>query len=236
MDLKAILDYQKIDIKVYKCEKEYAQSKELEVANRCKKAFEERKKALVALGSELDAAINQFSKLEAKLSELSENKVNKFSAEEITDEATLSSFEKDFASYEEEISALSKEINALIKKINDINFSNKTLNEEMNAFNKEFQTAAASLKVKEEKIKETIKPLLKQLKEIKPLIEEKLIKKYEELRKAKRMPAFIPYQPAGNVINCGACGMDITVEVAKKLLQSGDVAECPHCGRVVYRP
>ncbi len=236
MDLKAILDYQKIDIKVYKYEKEYASSKELEVANRCKKAFEERKKSLVALGAELDSVINQFSKLEARLKELTDNKVSSFSSEEITDETTLADFEKEFTIYEEEIAALNKDINAVIKKINDINYTNKTLNEEMNAFNKEFQSAAAALKVKEEKIKEAIKPMLKQLKEIKPSIEEKLIKKYEELRKAKRMPAFIPYQPDGNVINCGACGMDITVEVAKKLLQSGDVAECPHCGRVVYRP
>ena len=79
---------------------------------------------------------------------------------------------------------------------------------------------------------EKAKPIARQLQAIKKELDEAMLKKYLELRNAKKMPAFVVY----NAGNCGACGMDIAIEVGRKLNKSGDMAECPHCGRIVFVP
>ena len=45
------------------------------------------------------------------------------------------------------------------------------------------------------------------------------------------MPAFVMYSDG----NCLGCGMDISVEVDKLITKIGDCAECPNCGRIVYK-
>lgn len=231
MELTKIIEYQKIDMDLYKLEKEYSQSKEIERLYRCKKLFDEKKDALVKLSKDLEEALAQSTKISEKIDSTAISEIEEFDPENSEDLVALEELESDFAGYEDEVQALNREVNRILKKINEINFDNKRINEEMASINNEYKVVNAALEKKKAEMLEKAKPIAVKLKSLAAQLDEQAFAKYKELRKAKKMPAFVVYHEG----NCGACGMDISIEVDKKLLKSGDLAECPHCGRVVYK-
>ena len=234
MELDKMLQYQKTDIVVYKLEREYQQSKERELLMRCKKAFEDKKSTLIGLSKELDNTLATITKLSETIDELvkSGSEWNGFDANAVATEEELAKIEKDFADYEAKVAELSKELTKAVKKEDEIAYENKRLNEEMEVLNNDFRHLTGLLKKKEADMLEKAKPHVKILKTLAPDIDKKLFEKYQELRKGRKMPAIVPY----NEGCCGGCGMDISIEVGKKLVNAYDVAECTHCGRIVYKP
>lgn len=230
--LEKILEYQRTDMEVYKMEKELNQSDEVKMLQRCKKTFDEKKNMLLQLHRELDEAFAQIAALDIRVEAVKtsqdESAYNPDKKEELSE---LIAMEKEFAKYEAEVDALGKELSRLIKKINDIGFYNKRINEEMQAINAEYQKINRILSEKKETMLKKARPILKKLQELIPELDKKYYEKYAELRKEKKMPAFVVY----NEGSCGGCGMDISIEVKAKLVNVGDVTECPHCGRVVYK-
>ena len=231
MDLKKILEYQKIDMDLYRLEKEYSQSKEIELKNKVIKLFEKKKEVLNNLSADLDDLLLQVSKTETKLDELTGRVSAEIEPDKATDENSIIAIEKNFARYEEEVIALNKEIDKLLKRINDLNVDNRKTNEEMISLNNDYKALNVALEKKKNDMLVKARPIVIKLKEILPSVEGPEFDKYKEIRKAKKMPAFVAYQNG----NCGACGMDIAIEVDKKLVNIGDIAECPHCGRMVYK-
>lgn len=232
MELAKMIQYQKIDMDLYRLEKEYSQSKEIERVYRCKKMFDEKKEALVKLAKELDDSFAQIAKFDEKITaSTAADDIAKIAPETATDETALSDLDKEFSVLEEEITSLSRDVNRILKKINEIGFDNKRINDEMAAINNDYKATNAALEKKKADMLEKAKPIAAKLKALLPELDEGAFNKYKELRKAKKMPAFVVYHEG----NCGGCGMDISIEVGKKLVKGGDLAECPHCGRVVYR-
>lgn len=234
MELDKMLQYQKTDIVVYKLEREYQQSKERELLLRCKKSFEEKKSTLIGLSKELDNTLATINKLSEIIDELEKNGSdwNGFDANAVTTEEELAKIEKEFADYETKVSEISKEFTKAIKKEDEIAYENKRLHEEMEVLNNDFRHLNGLLKKKEADMLEKAKPYVKTRKALESDIDKKLFEKYQELRKAKKMPAIVPY----NEGCCGGCGMNISIEVGKKLVNPYDLAECTHCGRIVYKP
>ncbi|MBR1747964.1 MAG: hypothetical protein IJ735_07145 [Clostridia bacterium] len=232
MELEKILQYQKIDMEVYKIEKEYLQLKELENMKRILKTYAGKNNDLKQLDTSLTEALNDIERISTKIDELVSTKLQKLDLDSLTDQQSLHSMYKLISSYDEEVSALIKEAEKAIKRLSDIQYDNKRLNEEMNALNKDYSKNEASKKKKEIDMAKRLGPLSQQLKEmVKDTFDKATFEKYSTLRKARRMPAFVPYLDG----NCGACGMDVKIEVDKKLLNAGDIAECPHCGRIIYK-
>jgi len=232
MELTKLLQYQKIDMGVYKQEKEFTNSKERELLVHCKKTFDEKKNALVNLAKELENTLSLIGKLSEKLSELlSVSDWENFDINSIGDEEKLLAAETKFAEYEGKIAEIKDELEKAMKKQEDIDYENKRLNEAMEELNSQYKRINTALEKKRNAMLELIKPALVQLKTLIPDIDKGLFEKYVELRKSKKMPALVVY----NEGCCGACGMNIDIEVGKKLINSGDVSECPHCGRMVYK-
>ena len=67
-------------------------------------------------------------------------------------------------------------------------------------------------------------PLIKKLDQLKNGIEPELIKKYYDLRKNRKMPAFVEYADG----NCAGCGMQISIEVGPKLHKKGIMPNAPN--------
>ena len=216
---------------LYRLEKEYSQSKEIELKNKVIKLFEKKKEVLNNLSADLDDLLLQVSKTETKLDELTGRVSAEIEPDKATDENSIIAIEKNFARYEEEVIALNKEIDKLLKRINDLNVDNRKTNEEMISLNNDYKALNVALEKKKNDMLVKARPIVIKLKEILPSVEGPEFDKYKEIRKAKKMPAFVAYQNG----NCGACGMDIAIEVDKKLVNIGDIAECPHCGRMVYK-
>lgn len=234
MELDKMLQYQKTDIVVYRLEREYQQSKERELLVRCKKAFEDKKNTLIGLSKELDNTLATINKLSETIVELvkSGSEWNGFDANAVATEEELAKIEKEFADYEAKVTELSKELTKAVKKEDEIAYENKRLHEEMEVLNNDFKHLNGLLKKKEADMLEKAKPHVKILKTLVPDIDKKLFEKYQELRKSRKMPAIVPYNDGC----CGGCGMDISIEVGKKLVNPCDLAECTHCGRIVYKP
>ncbi|MGN1043032.1 MAG: zinc ribbon domain-containing protein [Christensenellales bacterium] len=231
MELTKILEYQKIDMGVYRQEREFNQSKERELLFRCKKTFEEKKVALANLAKELDNTLLVINKLTEKLGELSADEWENFDVDSLSSEEELLKAEKRFNEFESKITEINKELSKAIKREEEIAAENKRINDAMESLNTDYMHISAILEKKKAEMVEKIKPALIQLKSIAPQLDKSLYEKYIELRKGKKMPAIVVY----NEGCCGACGMDISIEVNKKLVEKGDIAECPHCGRIVYK-
>ena len=234
MELDKMLQYQKTDIVVYRLEREYQQSKERELLVRCKKAFEDKKNTLIGLSKELDNTLATINKLSETIDELvkSGSEWNGFDANAVATEEELAKIEKEFADYEAKVTEFGKELTKAVKKEDEIAYENKRLHEEMEVLNNDFKHLNGLLKKKEADMLEKAKPYVKMRKTLELDIDKKLFEKYQELRKNKKMPALVPY----NEGCCGGCGMDISIEVGKKLVNPYDLAECTHCGRIVYKP
>lgn len=232
MELKNILDYQKEDMKLYKLELEFGRSEEIKKILGYKKLFDEKKASLLQLNKELDGAYAQIGAMIGKLDEAAADcDERKFDMDKIEDEQKLAELENEFIKIEEQINALSREIGKINKKINDISIDNKRINEEMRALNSESKVVNATLEKKKAEMLTKAKPIVANLKNLSRDIDEGAFAKYKELRKAKKMPAFVAYQNG----SCCGCGMDISIEVGKKMTKVGDATECPHCGRIVYK-
>lgn len=232
MELTNMLRYQKIDIGVYKLEKEFNQCKEREILLHCKKSFDAKKETLTKLSKELDATLALISQLSEKVKELlTESSWENFDIDSYTEEEVLVEDAKKFGSYEEKLNEIMTELTKALKREEEIALENKRLNEAMEELNNKYKIASAQLEKKRTEMVEKIKPTLVQLKAIMPEIDKDIYAKYMELRKSKKMPALVLY----NEGCCGGCGMNIEIEVAKKLINSGDIAECPHCARMVYK-
>ena len=193
--------------------------------------FEKKKEVLNNLSADLDDLLLQVSKTETKIDELTGRVSAEIEPDKATDENSIIAIEKNFARYEEEVIALNKEIDKLLKRINDLNVDNRKTNEEMISLNNDYKALNVALEKKKNDMLVKARPIVIKLKEILPSVEGPEFDRYKEIRKAKKMPAFVAYQNG----NCGACGMDIAIEVDKKLVNIGDIAECPHCGRIVYK-
>lgn len=232
MSVEKILEYQKIDFNIYKKEKDFAQSNEMKRMLMCKEEVKNKRDSLDALVSELDKCYSLLESLEKRLDEEDANRSSyedDFTA--YTDIKDFDKYEKTFSKYEENVSNIIKEIQKTVKRIAEINDTNKKVNEQISKLVVEFNNAKASTEEKRMTLLKEAVPYAKELKKLEPEIEEKYLNKYKELRAKKKMPAFVPYSEG----NCMGCGIGIEVEVGKLMVNPYDCAECPHCGRIVYK-
>ena len=231
MELKKILEYQQKDMKVFKIEKDYLQMKEIENMKRIVKTYAAKSNELKQLEDSLNQALSDLSALSAKIDEIVSEKLMKINMDDLTDDRAFGDMYKLISQYDEEINALNKAVDKALKTISDIGYDNKRLNEEIIALNKEYAVNEAIKKKKEAEMADMLKPLSVELAKMRPeAFDADTFAKYSALRKAKTMPAVVPYMNG----NCGACGIDIRIEVKDKLVAPGDIAECPNCGRILY--
>lgn len=232
MSVQKILEYQKIDFNIYKKEKDFAQSSEIKRMATRKEEIKNKRDLLDTLASELDKSYALLNVLEEKLAEQDALNVDfETDFSEFTELKDFDKYEKNFAKYEEEVRNLVKDIQKTISKIAEISDNNKKINDQITKLVIDFNQAKNQAEEKRKMLFREAIPFAKKLKEIEPDIEEKYLVKYKELRAKKKMPAFVPYVDG----NCMGCGIGIEVEVGKNMNNLYDCAECPHCGRIVYK-
>lgn len=232
MSLQKMLEYQKTDIAFYRREKELKESDERKRAMLCKNKFIECNSILKDISQQLSGYYKSLQKLEAKFAEVEELKkdlndnIDAFETDE-----DFNAYEEKVAEYEKALAELNKELNKITKSISDASAQNRSVNDKMDALNREYLLSTQAYTKKKTIFEEQTKDIREKLENLSKDIEPAYLKRYMELRQNRKMPAFVPYMDK----NCGACGMDISIEVDKKLQKSGDIAECPHCGRIVYK-
>ncbi len=230
MELEKILEYQKIDMRVFKVEKEYNTKKEKELSAQYKKSIEEKKNLLISLAKELDATLSAIEKISEKLDALQTSEWDSFDFSSLDTEEKIAEAETKFDEYEKTVANLNKELTKALKKEEEIAYQNRILNEKLATAWEEYKKVNAYIEKKKNDMIALIKSDVIALKKLIPDLDKDLYEKYIERRKAKKMPPFVIY----NEGNCGGCGMDVRIELQSKLVNNGDIAECPSCGRIIF--
>lgn len=228
--LNELLEYQKVDAQLRKIEQEVAASEEQKKyaqANKFMKSAPERFEAqdrraaeLAALREDLIRRAEDISKQIAEYSEL----------EEMVEEGGDVSF------YKKNAQALLDRLRGLRSEMQKLNADIASTVEEYDRFKK--QGAAMQKQYKEYKTKrdelvnthkDEVNSLRARLAEIAKKIPEDTLAKYQQKRKENIFPIIAPLN--GNMC---VCGMDFPLALQERLA-GGNVVECEHCRRFVYK-
>ena len=228
--LNELLEYQKVDAQLRKIEQEVAASEEQKKyaqANKFMKSAPERFEAqdrraaeLAALREDLIRRAEDISKQIAEYSEL----------EEMVEEGGDVSF------YKKNAQALLDRLRGLRSEMQKLNADIASTVEEYDRFKK--QGAAMQKQYKEYKAKrdelvnthkDEVNSLRARLAEIANKIPEDTLAKYQQKRKENIFPIIAPLN--GNMC---VCGMDFPLALQERLA-GGNVVECEHCRRFVYK-
>ena len=228
--LNELLEYQKVDAQLRKIEQEVAASEEQKKyaqANKFMKSAPERFEAqdrraaeLVALREDLIRRAEDISKQIAEYSEL----------EEMVEEGGDVSF------YKKNAQALLDRLRGLRSEMQKLNADIASTVEEYDRFKK--QGAAMQKQYKEYKAKrdelvnthkDEVNSLRARLAEIAKKIPEDTLAKYQQKRKENIFPIIAPLN--GNMC---VCGIDFPLALQERLA-GGNVVECEHCRRFVYK-
>lgn len=232
MKIEKILEYQEVDRKLYAIENDFRKSKEVDAVITLQNKYKEDKLTLARFTKEAGEVMATFSKCAEKLDEATVGEQRLVDASDLLDsEDAIDSYDRELAQYQENVIAVEKEASKLIKRLTDIKAEIQKTRSQISAVNTKYKQVKELHDKKQKEMQQKALPYMKELKALKDQIDEKLLKKYNELRAARKMPAFVPYMDG----NCFACGMDIAVEVEKYLNEAGDYTECPNCRRIVYK-
>lgn len=228
--LNELLEYQKVDAQMRRIEQEVAASdeqKKFAQANKFMKSAPERFEAqdrraaeLAALREDLARRAEDISKQIAEYSEL----------DEMVEEGGDVSF------YKKNAQTLLDRLRALKGEMQKLNADIAATVEEYERFKK--QGAAMQKQYKEYKAKrdelvndrkDEVNRLKAQLKSIAEKIPAETLAKYQQKRKENIFPIVVPLN--GNMC---VCGMDFPIALQERLA-GGNVVECEHCRRFVYK-
>ena len=228
--LRELLEYQTVDAQLRKIEQEVSSSEENKKyaqANKFMKSAPERFEAqdrraaeLAALREDLIRRAEDITRQIAEYSEL----------DEMVEEGGDVSF------YKKNAQALLDRLRALKGEMQKLNSDIAATVEEYERFKK--QGAAMQKQYKEYKVrrdelvasrKEEANALQARLKEIAARIPPETLKKYLQKRKENIFPIVVPLNGSMCV-----CGMDFPLALRDRLA-GGNVVECEHCRRFVYK-
>ena len=225
-----ILEYQKVDAQMRRIEQEVAASdeqKKFAQANKFMKSAPERFEAqdrraaeLAALREDLVRRAEDISKQIAEYSEL----------DEMVEEGGDVSF------YKKNAQTLLDRLRALKGEMQKLNADIAATVEEYERFKKQgaaMQKQYREYKAKRDELvnnrKDEVNRLKAQLKSIAEKIPAETLAKYQQKRKENIFPIVVPLN--GNMC---VCGMDFPIALQERLA-GGNVVECEHCRRFVYK-
>ncbi|MFA6867131.1 MAG: hypothetical protein WCR54_06395 [Clostridia bacterium] len=232
MSLQKMLEYQKIDSKIYRLEKEYNELEEKKEFNKYQGYYKEKAKSVIIGQKEFENIVEKLNGLLVKAKELN---VNKFdlsieSNNAFENEEDFDNYEKKLKKYQTELNAINETSNELQKKLSDLSQSNKQILNKLRQSQELASKFFGVIQQKKKKMQEQAKPEILKRDAIKAEIDEDIFKIYEERRNHHIFPVFMPY----NEPNCGACGIDVKAEISEKF-NSQTFVECPHCRRLLYK-
>ncbi len=233
MPLDKILEYQKIDTKIFILDKDFRASKESQKLQYYYAKYRENKDALEKVNNDAKEAMKAFGNNLQKAQEA--EGLEKYIDEDLSkidDLSDLDLYNKSLAEYEQYITTLERQVNKLTKRLSDIKSMAMTLQGSLRELRARTMSQKREFDAKQKEIAEQARPYLIELRKLQQDIDPAIMKKYLALRKERKMPAFVEYADG----NCTGCGIHIEIEVEHKLQKKGDYAECPECRRIVYKP
>ena len=235
MKFDKILEYQKIDQELLALESEVAKSDARNKYAVAKTRVENATETVGKLKQEAAELLNDYVQMKDKIDKLTAE-LDDFDGimEDVQDIKEAEQYLKMITAISDNLAALEKEAGRDAGKIDAVNENYKKTWEQGVKATDAYKAAKAEydnfVRERQPKVLE-IKNKLAALKNEIPV---EIMDAYTALRQAKKMPAFVEYDPTKSV--CGRCFMDVPNDTKAKLKNAGDHAECPNCRRILYIP
>lgn len=232
MNIEKILEYQKLDLVIWKANKDFANSEENKRSQMLRKLRDSLTQDLIKLEKETGENFNEIDKAIASY----DNFVKKMKATNFNNAKTLEQFDKNdetITALIDELISIQKDIKRSMLRLQEID--SKEAREILQKLSKVFAEGKTADIARNEKRNEIISSITQegaQLNKMQAELDPEDLKLYNKVKaNINRLPCIVEYRDG----NCGGCGIEIKSEVESKLQNNGDIAECPNCRRIVYR-
>ncbi len=228
--LNELLAYQKVDAELLKIEKEISASEEYKKYSQAKKFMKVAPEKLDAQDARAVELRRVAKELTARYKEIQET-IADYSAvdEHVDDGGDVSYYKRSAQSLADSLRALKSELNKLVAEIEAACEEYKKMKAQTIAMQKQGQEYKQKLDELKGSYGAKVKEVNDQLSAIAQNIPPEYLEKYKAKRKEKIFPILVPLTN-----NSCMCGMDFAV-VEQAKLSGGNVIECEHCRRFIYK-
>lgn len=231
MDLKGILEYQKLDGELFKIERQLKSNENKKMANKMHESMKEAQNRSYkleekagALLSEIEKVKKQFKTQQDKLDEFMSKDLEKMSKEDLDKLSVLKDkLAQNLAILERNLTSLAENVNATLA---DFNKTIKTFN----ACKEQYAKSKAAYDNDVKSVEDKKNEIENDLKKLEKSLDSKLFETYQKRRKENIFPVVVP------IINnsCGGCHIELPYANISKLDDDG-ILTCEHCHRIIYK-
>ena len=228
MQIKEMLEYQKLDGEIRKLKSELAGNEDRKNATKMQDFLKDGQNKLVSLEKTSEKLVGLYKKATAAYNDFAE-KLEKLLKEGMgnTPEEVTTRLEK--------ANAFMVASNKLEKDLESLMASLSKVNAEFDSLMKNSKTAKANFEVYKSryndaraKIEPKINEIKAKLDTMKSSINPEMLAKYNHKAESK-YPVFVPVKDN----RCGGCRMEISGTKLKQLKETGYI-ECENCGRIIF--
>lgn len=232
MNIEKMLEYQSSDQIIYKAEQAFSSSPENRRYSQIVAKINELRATVIKLDKEAADIRKDIEKKEKQLEELgiqAERSVAQMSDEKSLNEINRN--EEIIKSFEDGIDAADKEFFKAVKRLEDIEREAKQALVEVKRCNTDLEKSKLVLQKKRAEMQAELQDEVMKRKAIQAQLDPADLEIYKKVRKENiRLPIMVEYVGG----TCRGCGMHVENDLRGKIVESGDVAECPNCRRILY--
>lgn len=233
-NIEKLVNYQEVDKELKVLEDEVRKSDESQKYLTAKKFLSTVNDSLSALESKAKVIVDSYNLAMTEIEKLKKTAEESSSTiDSCESENELNYFKKKFQStidaisnLEGKINSLSKEMDDVLKEFNKLRVATKQMKAQYEEYGPKFKALKDSkdaemnkLKVKLEKLKADIDPVL--------------MDKYQTRRNDKKFPIIYGVDISTNSVYCPACATEMSLS-QKNELASGEIKECETCRKLLY--
>ena len=231
VQLQAILNYQEVDSKLYKLERELIGSEERKEYVKLKKFLETAPEKLDALEAKATSLKTEAQELTKKYTALEETlKDFEHLDELVTSGADIAFYKKKAQSIVDQIKKLKADLSNLTASVKTTDAEYQKLKKQVITVQKQYVDAAEKYKTVKTSRDGEKKELEEQLAKLAKDVPTKLLETYATKRKEKIFP--VVGEIAGN--RCPFCSMEPPLAAINKLT-GGATIECDNCHRLIFK-
>ena len=235
--LKAILNYQEVDTKLYKLERELAGCDERKEYVKFKKFLETAPEKLDALEIKATALKTETAELAKKYQQMEEKYVRTEETlkefehldELVTGGADIAFYKKKAQAIVDQLKKLKADLNALMTTIKELDGEYQKLKKQVISAQKQYADASEKYKAVKASREDERVAIEKELAEIAKEISAETLDRYKVKRKERIFP--VVGELAGD--RCPFCSMEPPL-AARSKLTGGATIECDNCHRIIF--
>ncbi len=230
-NFETMLKYQEYDIKLKRMLDSLERSDANKRMEQARNEFNNAKKTVLDSEKDAEGVVAYYEQITPQIKELC-NKLDEINSETTSEElSTLIG----------QLETLRGKLVALEKRIADCKSSSekiiKTYQEATSIGNKMlsyYNSAKASYSEQLKASEPDLTLMKKQMRALEPQIDTETMKKYKEITRENKYPAFVEVRVSDGTYSCGACGLQLSQKNTSTLNENG-ICTCETCRRIIFK-